>query len=111
MYSQYFDNKQQMGAGSKYSCRGGVTKRCLCCQEYTSGAKAFRTPCLASPPLTFPDLGLLRGTLTAAARLQPSQARALCEWVLHLLQLYSSYNLGQVPAQCNFAVASIKSYD
>lgn len=74
-------------------------------------AKAFRAPCLASPPLTFPDLGLLRGALTAAARLQPSQARALCGWVLHLLQLYSSYNLGQVPAQCNFPVARIESYD
>lgn len=28
--------------------------------------------------------------------LQVSDARILSEWVLHLLQLYSTYNLGQV---------------
>ena len=32
--------------------------------------------------------------------MQPGQAGTLCEWVLHLLQLYSAYNLGQVPALC-----------
>ncbi len=29
---------------------------------------------------------------------QPAQARTLCDWVLHLLQLYSAYNLGQARA-------------
>ena len=42
--------------------------------------------------------------------MQRAQAGTLCEWVLHLLQLYSAYNLGQVPALGCFACTILPTY-